>query len=96
MISKKCLGSFVLNGKIKLSETILGHETIWLHSSWVLKFGLILAERQRGNRFEFLYVIFTRDLSLQGLYETVRYMVGKLSKNATIASDPIFYRVAVD
>ena len=96
MISKKCLGSFVLNGKIKLSETIFGHKTYWLLRSRDKNFCYISAERQRDNWFESLYVILSRDLSLQGLYETVRYMVGKLSKNATNASEPIFYRVAVD
>ena len=61
-----------INGKTKLTETILGHETIWLQSSWVLKFGLILAERQRGNWFESLYVVLAQDLRIEGLWEAVR------------------------
>ena len=96
MISKKGECHDGQNGKIKLTETILGHKTFWLRSYRRDKFCYISAERQRDNLFGDLYVIFARDLSLQGLYETVRYMVGKLSKNATNASDPIFYRVAVD
>ena len=96
MISKKCLGSFVLNGKIKLSETILEHKTFWLESSPRKNFCVFLATRQRGNRFESLYVLLRQDLRIQCLCETLRHMLGKLSKNATNEANPIFYRVAVD
>ena len=43
-----------------------------------------------------LYVVFPAFLSIQGLYQTMRYTVGKLSKSSTPVAKQIFYRVAVD
>ena len=44
-------------GKIKLTETILGHKTFWLRSYRRDKFCYISAERQRDNLFGGLYVM---------------------------------------
>ena len=40
-----------------------------------------------------LYVLYTVFLSIQGLCETVRYTVGKLSKSAIVGRSPIFFEL---
>ena len=62
VISKKYFVEFVLNGKIKLSETIFGPKTFWLQRSQLKNFCVILATRQTKT-WSGLYTWFFGEIS---------------------------------